>query len=119
MKNSLVLLVNLTPTCTELARHLVLSGINIWLLDGSAEGTSAHMINEEDTESDFLFGAADISRERSEVIKSKLSEMNPFVEIEFFDRGSNTLEQIFSKAQQKSRVISAVIQGFDTWGNAL
>ena len=33
MKESKVLMVNLTPTCTELARHLVLSGINIKLVD--------------------------------------------------------------------------------------
>lgn len=29
MKESVVLIESLTPTCTELARHLVLSGINL------------------------------------------------------------------------------------------
>ena len=50
MKNSLVLIVNLTPTCTELARHLVLSGINIRLIDEARK-----MIDSSDIESDFLF----------------------------------------------------------------
>ena len=33
MKESKVLIVNLNSLCTEVARHLVLSGINIELLD--------------------------------------------------------------------------------------
>ena len=56
MKNSLVLLVSLTPTCTELARHLVLSGINVWLIDSPTADT----VNEEDIECDFLFDQASI-----------------------------------------------------------
>ncbi len=49
MKESKVLVVNLTPTSTELARHLVLSGINIKLIDQDIR------ISLEDTQSDFLF----------------------------------------------------------------
>jgi molybdopterin/thiamine biosynthesis adenylyltransferase len=33
MKESKVLIINLSSTCNELARHLVLSGINLELLD--------------------------------------------------------------------------------------
>jgi len=33
MKESLVLVVNLNNVCTELARHLALSGINLELVD--------------------------------------------------------------------------------------
>ena len=62
MKNSLVLLCNLTPTCTELARHLVLSGINIWIVDSAGNP----LVTEEDTESDFLFSAADINKKVSD-----------------------------------------------------
>jgi len=32
MKESVVLIMTLTPTCTELARHLTLSGINLLIL---------------------------------------------------------------------------------------
>ena len=60
MKNSLALVINLTPTCTELARHLVLSGINIHLIDDSQK-----MIDEDDIESDFLFSAGDLGRKVS------------------------------------------------------
>ena len=117
----MVLLINLTPTCTELARHLVLSGINICLLDCSIEaeaGVSDKVVTEEDIESDFLCDVGDLGQKRCEVVKTKLSLMNPFVEIEFYDTASTSVEQIFSKAQQKSRRISVVIQGFDTWTNA-
>ena len=57
MKNSLVLIVNLTPTCTELARHLVLSGINIRLIDSKDK-----VIDVDDTESDFLFNQDDLGK---------------------------------------------------------
>ena len=56
MKNSLVLFVNLTPTSTELARHLVLSGINVMLMDAP----DASPVSQEDTESDFLCSQSDI-----------------------------------------------------------
>lgn len=60
MKNSLALVVNLTPTCTELARHLVLSGINIHLVDDGQK-----LIEQSDVDSDFLFSAGDIGRKVS------------------------------------------------------
>lgn len=89
MKNSLVLVVNLTPTCTELARHLVLSGINIHLIDDGQK-----LIEQSDVDSDFLFSAGDIGRRRCEIVKRQLSEMNPFVKIEFGeDQSEVSLEQ--------------------------
>ena len=60
MKNSLALVINLTPTCTELARHLVLSGINIQLIDDCKK-----VIDQDDIESDFLFSAGDLGRKVS------------------------------------------------------
>ena len=80
MKNSLVLVIGLTPTCTELARHLVLSGTNVWLQ--LTEQQEQATITDEDIQSDFLFSQADIGSQRCQVVKSKLSEMNPFCEIE-------------------------------------
>jgi molybdopterin/thiamine biosynthesis adenylyltransferase len=54
MKESVVLLYGVTPTCTELARHLVLAGINISLLK------SDDKVTEEDPEEDFLFSKEDV-----------------------------------------------------------
>ena len=67
MKNSLVLIVNLTPTCTELARHLVLSGINIRLIDSKDK-----VIDVDDTESDFLFNRDDLGKPVSIFCRLKL-----------------------------------------------
>lgn len=50
MKESVVLILTLTPTCTELARHLVLSGINLLILQDESK------VSEDDIQSDFLFG---------------------------------------------------------------
>lgn len=82
MKESVVLLCDLTPTCTELARHLVLSGINLSILVGDANSPDSD-VTQNDTQSDFLFSPADIGYKKCEVVKKKLTEMNPFVKIEF------------------------------------
>lgn len=82
MKESVVLLMDLTPTCTELARHLVLSGINLCILKTNA---CTESITQDDTQSDFLFSPQDIGEPRHEVVKAKLALMNPFVNIEFSD----------------------------------
>jgi len=83
MKDSKVLVVNLSSVCTELARHLVLSGINLVLVDSEVAGHSNSLVSDDDTETDFLFSKDDIGKVRGEVVKSKLEEMNPFVKIEF------------------------------------
>ena len=44
--------------------------------------------------------------------------MNPFVELEFHS-SPTTLAELLSLAATKGRSISAVIQGFDTWENAI
>ena len=49
MKESKVLALNLTGTVTELCRHLVLSGINLELVDDSSK------VGEESSSMDFLF----------------------------------------------------------------
>jgi hypothetical protein len=49
MKESVVLLVSIAPTCTELARHLVLAGINLCILK------SKETVTADDADNDFLF----------------------------------------------------------------
>lgn len=70
------------------------------------------MISEEDTQSDFLFSHSDIGHSLAQVVKSKLSEMNPFCEIETIEPGAQ-MQQIFSRASEKNRTISAVVHGFN------
>ena len=54
MKESVVLIESLTPTCTELARHLVLSGINLLIM------RDKKIVTDDDVQSDFLFSNSDI-----------------------------------------------------------
>ena len=56
MKESVVLLVSVTPTCTELARHLVLAGINLQIL------ASTDKVSEQDPQDDFLFAQTDVGQ---------------------------------------------------------
>ncbi len=59
MKESRVLIINLNNACTELARHLVLSGINLNLVDASAD----LLVEAHHVESDFLFSQSDIGHQ--------------------------------------------------------
>lgn len=98
MKEARVLLISLTPTCTELCRHLVLSGINVKLVDSA-------MVAEGDHENDFLINQQDVGRSKAELIAAKLAEMNPFATIEFAREFDRAAEGKFS----------AVVCGFSTW----
>lgn len=64
-------------------------------------------MTEDDTESDFLFSATDIGKPRYEVIKVKLAEMNPFVQIEF------------SKTLQECPKVSVVIASLSNFKHAV
>ena len=59
MKESLVLLMDLKPTCTELARHLVLSGINLCIMQ--SEETQS-LVSGDDVHNDFLYSPQDTGR---------------------------------------------------------
>lgn len=69
MKESIVLIMTLTPTCTELARHLTLSGISLLILKDDS------IVSEEDTQSDFLFGPLDIGHQVKDPIESNFLEV--------------------------------------------
>lgn len=55
---------------TELAKNLILAGVNVTLYDDAT-------VNEDDFESNFLVAKSDIGRPRGEAVFSKLKEMNP------------------------------------------
>jgi len=77
-------------------------------------------VSEDDTESDFLFSPADVGKVRGEVIKTKLSEMNPFVQIEFLADSSSpqTIEALAERAKALNRHVSVIVEGFSTWASA-
>ena len=82
MKESQVLIVGLTNCCTELARHLVISGINIKLVTLKKEG-NAMEVGAQEYQDEFLVSPEDVGKSKGEVIISKLKEMNPFSTISF------------------------------------
>ena len=60
MKESKVLIIGLTNCCTELARHLTLSGCNLNFLTFDFEGSAeSQVVGPDDFMNDFLFSAED------------------------------------------------------------
>lgn len=74
MKSSKVLLINLTNSMCELARHLVHAGINIVLHAGSRP-----QVHPDDPKENCFFKESDIGSSVSAVLKRHFKEMNPFV----------------------------------------
>jgi len=63
MKNSRVLIIGISNCTTEMARHLVLSGINIELIQLNTD-----TVSEQDYANDFLFEPSDAGKLKVEVI---------------------------------------------------
>ena len=89
---SKVLIINTNlSVCTELARHLVLSGVNVHLISKEA----GIKVEKGDNTNDFLLNPQDVGQlvsiflkliyfyQKGKVIKEKLQEMNPFCKVEF------------------------------------
>jgi hypothetical protein len=72
MKMSRILVVGSSVACTETARHLNLSGINLKFVGSGAELVEAH-----DIENDFLLKPEDKGKGKLETLKSALEAMNP------------------------------------------
>lgn len=100
MKESQVLIVGLSNCCTELARHLVLSGVNIKLVAQKSE------VQSNDYQSEFLLSPEDEKKSKGEVIIQKLAEMNPFSKIEFGEIDSiESLESLIGDKKFSAVVI--------------
>jgi len=69
MKESKVLIIGLQTVCTETARHLVLSGINVHLVAPAKGMIIGH---EGECEEDFLIAPEDKGKVRVEVVCGKL-----------------------------------------------
>lgn len=111
MKESQVLIINLESVCTELARHLVLSGVNVHLVDQQKGLTIGQ------TTEDFLINPDDMNKVRGSVIKQKLAEMNPFSKIEFAE-DYPTIESLEQLLAQNEGKYSAVVCSFQNWEDA-
>lgn len=108
MKESKVLVVNLTAAVTELCRHLVLSGINLEIV------TDTTLIDSTHADSDFLFNAAtDCGKMKSEVIAEKLRLMNPFASI------TTTAEGTSIATLMEAGKYSALVSGFSTFKESI
>lgn len=80
MKVSRVLVLSVSPITSELSRHLVLSGINLTLVDTSE---AEQLVQETDYKSNFLLSSADKDKPKGQVLKEKLLEMNPYCDIKY------------------------------------
>lgn len=71
MKESHVLVIGLSNCCTELARHLILSGINLQLLALKSTGEASEQqlkVQEDDHIDDFLLQQEDAGKKKGEVV---------------------------------------------------
>ncbi|MCQ2817963.1 MAG: hypothetical protein MJ252_11920 [archaeon] len=69
-----VLLINLDPSITELAKRLILKGFHLYLYD-------PQMITEEDALSNYYLTQEDVGKNRSDVILEKLGKLTAIVSI--------------------------------------
>ena len=75
ISNSNVLLINLSPSNTEVAKNLILSGINLLFL------TDENFVTQKDVEHNFFFSSPDIGQKKNDVLKAKLEKINSLVSI--------------------------------------
>ena len=88
LSNSRVMLLNLTSSVTELAKNLILSGVNVYLYDKNKKKKNIK-VKDGDINSNFFLSKADLGKERIKVLIAKLSEINNFIlvkESENFDK---------------------------------
>jgi len=76
--NSRILLHPLNGIITELAKNLVLCGCNLVLYDNS-------LVSQEDIETNFLLSPINLGQPKSMILKEKLYQMNPMVNIEIIE----------------------------------
>lgn len=65
LKNSNVMICSMNGVNTELAKNLILCGANITIFD-------SEIVTQDDVDANFLVAAAEIGKNRGELIKSKL-----------------------------------------------
>lgn len=79
ISNSNVLLANLaSEAISEVAKNLILSGVNIILYDENEK------VQMKDAQSNFFFCVEDISKNKAVILQKKLFSINPLVKIRIF-----------------------------------
>jgi molybdopterin/thiamine biosynthesis adenylyltransferase len=84
---------------TELAKNLILAGVNVTIYDHAT-------VTEDDFESNFLIAHDDIGKSRGEAVFEKLKEMNPSGKNEFFCQ--NLLEEVERCSEEEFKRYSMV-----------
>ncbi|CAK82721.1 unnamed protein product (macronuclear) [Paramecium tetraurelia] len=71
-----ILIVNMTGSNTELAKNLILAGANITIVDNE-------IINERDTDTNFIFTKQLLGQKRGQIAQEELKLINPLVKIDW------------------------------------
>ncbi len=80
LSNSHVLLINLNSTITELAKNLILSGINLYLYDKDKKGQNRN-VTTEDMNSNYFLNLSHVGRERISILQTHLQNINQFTKV--------------------------------------
>ena len=73
LTNAKVIILGFDGTCLELCKNLILAGVGI------INVVSSVTINVEDLSTNYYASTDDIGKNTAEVVKNKLSELNPYV----------------------------------------
>jgi ubiquitin-like 1-activating enzyme E1 A len=81
LSSSYVLLINLNTVITELAKNLLLSGINIHLYDKVGDEGLNRLITEEDVKNNYFLNNSHLGLERVKVLSESLGAINQFASL--------------------------------------
>jgi ubiquitin-like 1-activating enzyme E1 A len=93
LNHSYVLLINLNSVITELAKNLVLAGVNLFLFDNN-QNEAPQLISMEDVKNNFFINQDDIDKVRTSVLKERLNALNSYVKVEKLQQITENLKKI-------------------------
>jgi len=93
LNNSHVLLINLNSVITELAKNLVLAGVNLFLFDNN-QNERPQLICMYDVKNNFFINQDDINKVRTSVLKERLNAINSYVKVEELPQIPENLKNI-------------------------
>jgi molybdopterin/thiamine biosynthesis adenylyltransferase len=84
LNKSHVLLINLNTAISELAKNLILSGVNLYLYDKDSSGNN-HKISISDVNSNYFLSFDLIQAERVSELKTCFQKLNSYTEVKEID----------------------------------